>query len=251
MTGDKIEKKIRKRRRILKILILIIFISGLSILLFKSEFFNINNVIVENNSFVSAEEVRVLSEVNGENIFLVKKKKLEGNIQKNPYVEGIDIRRKLPSTLVINLREKQIKGIIKFQNTFINIDSNGKMVQVINKFPNGEFPLIEGISVEQYAPGLNLIEKDKIKQEALVAILTVNDYKEFNKKIYSINIADVYNITLKATNGVIIKLGDWTDLSNKLTFVYNVLSNEKVKGKTGTIEVIKLQSEYTVTFRES
>lgn len=251
MTKDKIEKKIRKRRRILKILILIIFISALSILMFKSEYFNISNVIVENNSFVSAEEVVVLSEVQGQNIFLVKKHSVETNTKKNPYVDGVDIRRKLPSTLVISVKEKKIKGMIKYQNSFINVDSSGKMVQVVNKFPNGEIPLIEGISVEQYAPGLNLIKDDVIWQEALKEILKVSDYKEYNGLIYSINIGDAYNITLKTTDGVFIKLGDWTDLDNKLAYAYNVLKSENVKGKKGTIEVIKLQSEYTVIFRES
>lgn len=251
MTKDKIEKKIRLRRRILKILILIIFISSISIVMFKSDYFNISNVIVENNNFVSTEEVTVLSEIKGVNIFLADRNKLEENIKKNPYIEGIEIRRKLPSTLVIRVREKQIKGMIKFQNSFINVDSKGKMVQVINKFPNGEIPLIEGIKVEQYAPGLNLIKDDNIKQSALEAILTISDYKEYNGLIYSINIENVYNITLKTMDGLFIKLGDWTDIGNKLTYAYNVLKSEKVKGKKGTIEVLKLQSEYTVIFRQN
>lgn len=251
MTKDKIEKKIRLRRRVLKILILIIFVSAISILMFKSEYFNIRNIVVENNKSVSAEEVTVLSEIKGVNIFLVNKNKLEENIKKNPYIEGIDIKRRFPSTLVIKVKEKQIKGLIKFQNSFINVDSKGKMVQVVNKFPNGEIPLIEGIKVEQYAPGLNLIKDDNIKQAALEAVLTVNDYNEYNGLIYSINIEDVYNITLKTMNGLFIKLGDWTDIGNKLTYAYNVLKSEKVKGKKGTIEVLKLQSEYTVIFKES
>lgn len=251
MTKDKIEKRIKKRRRIFKFLILIIFISTLSILMFKSDYFDISNIIVENNSFVTAEEVTVLSEIKGKNIFLVNKSRLEGNIQKNPYIEGIRIKRKFPSTLIIMVREKQIKGLVKFQSSFINVDSNGKMVQVVNKFPSGEIPLIEGIIVEQYAPGLNLIEEDKIKQEALKAILTISDYEEYNKLIYSINIEDSYNITLKTMSGLFIKIGDWTDLDNKLTYAYNVINSEAIKGKKGTIEVLKLQSEYTVVFRES
>lgn len=251
MTKDKIEKKIRLRKRIFKILLLVLCFSALLILMFKSEYFNISNVVVENNNFVTTEEVTVLSEIKGENIFLVNKKKLEGNIQKNPYIEGIDIRRKFPSTLVIRVREKQIKGLIKFQNSFINVDSKGKMVQVINKFPSGEIPLIEGINVEQYVPGLNLINDDKIKQDALEAILTVSDYKEYKGLIYSINIEDAYNITLKTMDGLFIKLGDWTDLNSKLAYAYNVLNSKDVKGKKGTIEVLKLQSEYTVIFRKS
>lgn len=251
MAKDKIEKKISSRRRVLKALILVICISAVSILMFKSEYFNISNVIVENNNYVSAKEVTVLSEVKGVNIFLANRNKLEENVKKNPYVESIDIKRRLPSTLVIRVREKQIKGLIKFQNSFINVDSKGKMVQVINKFPNGEIPLIEGIKVEQFAPGLNLINNDNIKQSALEAILTVSDYKEYNGLIYSINIEDVYNITLKTVNGLFIKLGDWTDLGNKLAYAYNVLNSKNVKGKKGTIEVLKLQSEYTVIFKES
>lgn len=251
MSKDRIEKKIRARRRILKIFLLIIFIAAISILLFKSEYFNIRNVVVENNNYVSVEEITVLSEIKGVNIFLVKKNKLEDNVKKNPYIESIDIKRRFPSTLVVRVKEKKIKGMIKFQNSFINIDSKGKMVQVINKFPNGEIPLIEGIKVEQYAPGLNLINNDSIKQTSLEAVLEVSDYKEYNGLIYSINIEDSYNIILKTVNGLFIKIGDWTDLENKLAYAYNVLNSDNVKGKNGTIEVLKLQSEYTVIFKES
>ncbi len=250
MTKDKIEKRIRKKRRILKVLILLIFISALSILMFKSEYFNISSIIVENNSFVSADEVADLSEAKGQNIFLISRHQIEANTQKNPYVEGVNIRRKLPSTLIIDVKEKQIRGMIKFQNTFINVDSSGKMVQVINKFPNGEFPLIEGISVEQYAPGMYLIKDDLIKQEALIKILKLSDYKEYNGLIYSINIGDAYNIILKTTGGIFIKLGDWSDIENKLAYAYNVLKDKSIEGKKGIIEVIKLQSEYTVIFKE-
>lgn len=251
MAKDKIEKRIRKRRTILKILIMIIFVSALSVLIFKSEYFNISSIIVESNNFVSAEEVTVLSEAKGQNIFLINSKRIEGNTQKNPYVEGIEIRRKFPSTLVIYVKEKQIKGMIKFQNSFINVDSSGKMVQVVNKFPSGELPLIEGINAEQYAPGMNLIKDDSIKQEALIEILKLGNYKEYNGLIYSINIEDTYNITLKTMDGIFIKLGDWTDLENKLAYTYNVLKSKNIEGKKGTIEVIKLQSEYTVIFKES
>lgn len=251
MAKDKIENKIKKRRIILKLLMLIIFICALLILMFKSEYFNVSEIIVENNNFVTAEEVKVLSNVNGENLFLVNKNELEGNIQKNPYIEGINVRRRLPSTLVISVIEKQIRGLIRFQNSFINVDSKGKMVQVINKFPNGEIPLIEGINVEQYAPGLYLISEDSIKQDTLETILTLSDYEEYNGLIYSINIEDAYNITLKTMDGLFIKIGDCTDLNNKLAYAYNVLNSEAVKGKSGTIEVLKLQSEYTVIFKEN
>lgn len=248
---DKLQRKIKKRRSVVKFLLFIICISTVIVLLYKSEVFNIKAVVVKNNNYVSSDEVTVLSEVINKNIFLIKKGVVEDNVKKNPYVEAIKYKRKLPSTLIISLTEKKIRGLIKFQSSFINVDSKGKMVQVINKFPSGEIPLIEGVKVEKYEAGLDLVNGDLLKQKTLEEMLLISDYKEFKGQIYSINIDNPYDIILKTTGGMTIKIGSSNDLGNKLTYAYNVLNSKEVKGKKGTLEVVELQSEYNVIFKEN
>jgi cell division protein FtsQ len=248
---DKLERKIKKRRKTLKILIFIIFTAGLTSLLLKSEYFNINNIVVKNNSIASTEEVVSLSELKGRNIFLIDKGKLGEKLSANPYIESFELKRKFPATVILQIKEKEVKGLVKYQNSFVNIDSNGKMIQIVNKFPDGKTPLIEGIKLEQFVQGEYLIKGDEIRQKALKDVLSVSDFKEYRDIIYSINMQDNYNIVIRTKNGIDIKIGDTSDLEDKLSYAYYVLNSPDVKGKKGTIEVLKIQSEYTAVFRKS
>jgi cell division protein FtsQ len=248
---DKLERKIRKRRKTLKIFVFILCAAGFSSLLLKSEYFNVKNVVVRYNRIATTEEVVSLSQLKGNNIFLIDKDKLKEKLSANPYIEGVEIKRSLPGTVILQIKEKEIKGLVKYQNSFVNIDSKGRMIQVVNKFPDGKTPLIEGIKLEQFAAGEYLIKENEVWQKSLEDVLKVVDFKEYSDILYSINIQDQYNIILRTKNGIDIKIGDCSDLEDKLTYAYYVLSSPDVKGSKGIIEILKIQSEYTAVFRKS
>ena len=203
----------------------------------KSNYFIIKNIKVENNLFVTKDEISILSELKGNNIFLMDKTKIGKKISLNPYIEKIIIKRKLPSTVIIEVVEKKIKGIVRFKNGFINIDENGKMVQIVNQFPNGKIPLILGFKVDNYVPNEYLIKNDTLKFNALKAVLTTSNYKESKYYFYSIDIEDPYNIVYITNEKRIVKIGDWTNIEYKIAYTISILKNKSIMGLKGFIQI--------------
>lgn len=203
----------------------------------KSDYFVIKNVLVQNNLFVSKEEITLLSELKGKNIFLIDKNKTKQKILINPYIEKVVVKRKFPSTVILNVTEKKIKGVIKYKDQVINIDGDGKMVQIVNRFPNGKIPLILGIKTPQFIPNECLIKNDQNKLSALKAALTVSDYNESRYIFYSIDVTDPFNIVLKTNDGHIIKIGDWTNIEYKISYAISILKSPSIKGLNGYIQI--------------
>lgn len=247
MTKDKLETKIAKRKSSLRFSLLIIFSGILAVIFLKTSLFEIKNVEVKNNYIVSKDEIVTLANVRGENIFLISKKKIKENIASNPYVKEIKIQRSLPDEVVIDVKEKEIKGLIKLKNSFINVDRDGNMVQVVNQFPNCKLPLIEGVKIEQYEPNKSIVGEDENKLKALKSVLTLTDYMEYKKLIYSINISDPFNIKLTTINNLEIYIGDWNNMQYKLELAYYAMKNPALNGEKGVMEVIA--DDGTVVFK--
>lgn len=237
MSENRLEGKIKKRRFVVLLCMFLIILIGLGVLCLKSSYFNINTVLVENNNIVTIEEIQILSEAKEKNIFLINKSRMENKIKTNPYIDKLVIKRKLPSTLIIDVKEKEIKGIYQLKETFINVDKEGKMVHAVNKFPNGKLPLIEGVVVEQYVPNESLIKNDELKLQALKSVLCITDYNETKNLFYSINVADPYGIILKTMDGINVKIGDATNLEYKLSLALPALRDPRIKGMKGMLEI--------------
>lgn len=232
----KVEKKIKKKKVFFSLSFFIIFSSLLCLFLFKSNYFNITTVSVENNNIASADEIKALAKLEGKNIFLVDLNQIEKKIQYNPYIDSVEIIRKYPNKITIRLQEKKIMGLVKYKNVFINIDNEGNMVQTVDKFPNCKIPLIEGIEVKEYIPKKPILEPDDVKLKALKAAFKVNEYKEYKNLIYSIDISDPYNILYKTRDGIVINVGDFNNMEYKLACAYSVLKSNVPK-KNGYIQI--------------
>lgn len=70
-------------------------------------FFQLEEVVVSGNSRYTAQEIEAASGLQmGDNLFRINKNQIEKDIQqKLPYVDTVDIKRGLPSTIVITVKE--------------------------------------------------------------------------------------------------------------------------------------------------
>lgn len=248
MGRQKVERKIKRRKRFIKFCLFIIVI-GISItIMLKSNYFVVDKIEINNNKYVKKEEIIALCDVKGKNIFLLRKDNISEKIKNNPYIEKVNIKKKLPSTIIINVQEKKVKALIRYDNTFINLDDKGNMIQTVNEFPDGSLPLIEGISVKQYVPGKSIANNNPVYDKVLKTVLSINDYKECKNMFYSINIGDPLRIILTTKNGTQICIGDCSNIEYKLSYAISILNNNEVKKNKGIIEILP---EGTAVFRSN
>ena len=98
--------------------LLIIIIAGI-IFALVSPIFNIKEIDVSNNEQIKTETIVSLSQLNlGQNIFKFNKNKVNKNIKTNAYIESVEIKRKLPNKVQIQIEERKQEYNVEFLNGY-------------------------------------------------------------------------------------------------------------------------------------
>ncbi|MFD1038075.1 cell division protein FtsQ/DivIB [Virgibacillus byunsanensis] len=144
-------RKKKANRRL--IFYLSIFFLLLSIIVYlQSPLSNIKTIAVNGNSFVTTDEVIEVSNLTMDtNIWTINKKEIQQSISKNPVVESVEVIRKLPWTVEIQLTEYERVGYIKNQGSYYPILGNGVTLSSFKlDSMNGDAPLILDFTDEDY-----------------------------------------------------------------------------------------------------
>ena len=243
-TKQKMSKKqrqiLKKKKRIKLMLkftaLLIIIIAGI-IFALVSPIFNIKEINVSNNNQINTETIISLSQLNsGQNIFKFNKNKVNKNIKTNAYIESVEIKRKLPNKVQIQIEERKQEYNVEFLNGYAYINNQGYILQISEE--KQALPTIQGISTpdEQIVEGNRLNSEDLEKLEVIIQIMNICKNYELDSKITNIDIStkDEYTLYLEEEKKTIY-LGDKSNLSNKMLYVQVII--EENRGKEGAIFV--------------
>ena len=231
------KKKKNKGKKIKsKIFILILIIIGIGIFALVSPIFNIDEIKVIGNEKVESETIESLSGIEkGKNIFQISKKNIINDVKENPYINSVQVKRRLPGTIELDIEERKLAYQVKVINSYVYIDYKGYILEVSSK--QEKVPLVEGFTTDQdtLLNGKRLINNDIEKIRTILTIMETSKAIEINNLISKITIQNnEFVLELKKENKIIY-LGEANDLTNKMTFVKTML--EKEKGNTGKIFV--------------
>ena len=190
-TNEKSKK--RKSKKILLFIILVLLI----IFLLGSSLFQIKNINVKGNHRLSKEEIISLSQIQKHtNLFKMNKLKSIENIKENAYIEDVNIKRKLPNEIQIEVKERTPKYMLQFADSYVYINSQGYMLEISNE--KLEVPIIVGITTDlsNIQPGNRLNEEDLKKMNMVIHIFETANSNEIGQLITKIDISDNKNYTL-------------------------------------------------------
>ena len=250
------QKQILKRKKrikkILKIITLLILIIGGIIFALVSPIFNIQTINVTNNTTIPSETIISLSELSqGQNIFRFMKNNIIKKIKENPYIESVEIKRKIPNEVQITIQEREKDFNIQYLNEYAYINKQGYILEISEQ--KIEAPIIKGITTQEdkIEAGNRLEAEDLEKLEVIIQIMNISKNYELDTKITSIDVTNKNEYTLYIeSEKKTIYLGDKTNLSNKMLYVQAIL--EKNQGKEGNIYVNgDLNNNFKPRFRES
>jgi len=231
------KKKEVKTFKIFKYLFLIGVLLGGIVFFMLSPIFNITEIRVEGNNIISSEQIVSLSEIKvGENIYKINKNNTINKVKRNAYIENIEINRKFPSILEINVKERKATYMLEYVNNYAYINNQGYMLEISEQ--KIERPILTGISTnsENIKPGNRLIEEDLLKLEDVLKIMESATSNEIEKLINKIDLSDKLNyIVYLETEGKSVKLGDVNGISTKMLHIKKIL--EKEPGIEGEIIV--------------
>ena len=190
---DDIEKRRMKRKRKLKmpgfftrifiILGVIIAVTAFSL----SSFFTVDTIDVQGNKYFTDEEISNMAHAStGQNIiYKLNKGNMLNYLEKNPYIEEARVYRKLPSTIVINVKERIQIAALTYGDQFLIIDNKGTLLRITKTKP--KLTIVTGFKVK------------KVKLGETVGVNSPELFKELLSLLRSMEAGDVYFTKINIT----------------------------------------------------
>ena len=190
---DDIEKRRMKRKRKLKMpgfftRIFIILGVIIAVIAFSlSSFFTVDTIDVQGNKYFTDEEISNMAHAStGQNIiYKLNKGNMLNYLEKNPYIEEARVYRKLPSTIVINVKERIQIAALTYGDKFLIIDNKGTLLRMTKTKP--KLTIVTGFKVK------------KVKLGETVEVNSPDLFKELLSLLKSMEAGDVYFTKINIT----------------------------------------------------
>lgn len=202
----------------------------------QSSFFAVDVIMVNGVKRLQTAEIVELSGLKkGENIFEADLDQAHQKISLNSMVEGVELKRKLPGKIIIEVQERVPVALIPAAGGFFQVDAEGCVLKKISALDNYPMPIMTGVDLTESIGTGKKIESQKLKI-GLNMIAQVNG--EVGKMIAEIDVFDLQKLHVYTDQGAEIKLGDASDLQEKFSKVLLVLQEEEKNNKLKEIEYI-------------
>ena len=223
--SDNANGRKRNERKISKIKRKIIFYGALSlsiiaivVALSLTVLFKINTISIKGNEVYSQKEISAVLPIEKEaNLFLIDKDRAEEKVIENlPYIYSVDIKRKLPSTVVVTITETpQVYCISNADKSYTYLDDTFKVLEEhgLSK-PEGAIE-IKNAKLKSGIKGQRAQFADK-KLAKNIRGLTDLVKKTSVEKVSAIYSKDINNNYIEYDSRITIKLGTLDNAEKKL-----------------------------------
>lgn len=227
------KRKIRRYKRIRALIITICFFIGIYFFLTKTPIFAIKNFSINgNNQLKKVDIVNTSGIYKGENIFKIDKEKASNKLKNMAYIEDVIIKRSLPNTIKIDIKEKKEVFTVKFHNKIYYVGKDAEPLMIVSEKERKEkkIPILEGLKVKepQILKILDYSNKG-IENKELVGLAKGLEKDNLFRIIKKIEITDDSQIIMTTYKYQTIKLGKFRDIEYKMKLLNNILKDLKNK----------------------
>lgn len=211
----KLPRKLRKKLLGIIAVVLVVY------LLLHSPLFTVQSIIVEGNSIVTDEKIVDLSEITaGERLYAVNINDSVKKISYYPYVESVEIKRKLPDKIIIEMVERKPVAAIVITGGYIQVNVEGRLLSIAPNIGQYNLPVISGVQLSEIpAPG-NIIQNDNLTQA--LQIISQCDQELINN-LAELNVGQANSIMACTNEGIEIRLGNVENITVRLADLNDIL----------------------------
>ena len=205
---DDIEKRRLKRKRKLKMpgfftrVFIVVGVTIAVIAFSLSNFFTVDTIDVQGNKYFTDEEISNMAHAStGRNIiYKLNKGSMLKYLEKNPYIEEARVYRKLPSTIVINVKERMQVAALTYGDKFLIIDNKGTLLRITKTKP--KLSIVTGFKVKKVKLGEAVEVSDPDLFKELLALL--KSMEEGDVYFTKINITEMF-ITANVYDSLVVR----------------------------------------------
>ncbi len=212
----KMSRKRKLKKHILTILLAVVVMCVGLVLVF-SLFFKINTITISGDKVYSDKMVTEKSGVAiGENLFKIKGEKLTEILSRElPYIREVTVERKLPDTLIINIKAAKEVGAITTSKGFVLLDETGKVLDKNASILKENVAVINNVKLKEYVEGEKVVLTDEKKTETLIKLFEAIKNADM-QLLTEIDLKNINDIKIKYDDRITFAVGSLTNIETKL-----------------------------------
>ncbi|MBR6472456.1 MAG: FtsQ-type POTRA domain-containing protein [Firmicutes bacterium] len=184
LKNNRASKRQLRRVRLIVILVIIMIVCLLILFGLKSPMFNVAEVEVDGNHYYSDAEIIAMANCSKDvNIFNgVDCKDIRKRLLKDPYMEQVTVKRKLPDTISIEIKEReQVAGIV-YGSSFVVIDIDGIVLRKTSVDP--KVTVLKGMNISKMTLGDTIeVEEEVLLRQCMDIIRAMKEHDMYFKSI--------------------------------------------------------------------
>lgn len=234
--------KPRKKRRVVRVKnhrfwkdLFIMLAITVAVILSISIFFKVKTVDVTGMAYYNAEQIRDASGImQGDNLLTLSKASIASKIQAElPYVREVQIKRELPSRVIIAVKEFDVSYAVKdAQGNDWLITADGNLLEQVDARTASEHVGVTGFTVQDPVVGQQFVVQSTqedvaatAQQQAVVQLLSALEQSDIADHVASINVAASFDLSFWYGDQFHVLLGTADELEYKLQYLSEVIKN--------------------------
>lgn len=206
-----------------------------------SVFFRVSNIEVTGaDRYTQGEIIEASGIKDGDNLMFVNRSSVAQKIySKLIYIGEVNVRRKLPNTVVIEISESDSIAVVESESGLWLIDRNCRLLEECATQDAETYIKVEGLSAVKPEKGnvVSVAEEDKPKVEFLSGILTAIAARNMTGDVDSLDLSNVINAEFDYLEGrFTVKLGSDENLDYKFELLLGAIAKLDA-GDTGIIDL--------------
>ena len=129
--------------------------------------FTLNEIRLDGAKYLTQEDIMKIGEIYmGEPLFKLETDVVQSRLSKDLRIEEVSVRRRLPHTLEIKIKERSPLAMIKCDYGYLDLDRNGVVLDSYKDLKTMQIPMITGAAVRDLYIG------DEVEDETVKKILS-------------------------------------------------------------------------------
>ena len=246
-------RRIRKiKMRISSLLFALMFTFWGMYYLLQSDLMNLKNIALEGNSYVDKNEIINISDlVINRNIFKYNLKEIKQNVISHPYIKEANVYRKLPNTIIIQIKEREEYAIMLYMGSYIYIDEESIVLRASDNYMANDKILITGIDFKSFSVGERVEAINNDNLNLVMDLLKVANMTTIYDMISEINISEKDNIRITTFDGSEVLLGEAKNPAYLMVALDEILINLYTKNIKNVIIDMRYEGYVSVKGKDT
>ena len=205
-------------------IVFIMTVSAILISFWFIRFCRVNTISIHNNSAVSTEQILETANIkNNKHIFAVHVKKIEAAVlETSPYIKSVQVKRNLPSEIVIEVEEYKADYCVSVLNKYYLVSDNLLVLESISEAEmithTSALLTLPEVNTEEkkFGIGKKLVFVDQEDDTFVSETLKTISESTLSGSLTSLTLHEEANITAVVNNRYTLRLGNKKELAKKI-----------------------------------